>query len=547
MPLRDGVHFCTGCGLSTAEINRETGDTRRLADTIEDASVPDPYVGLVLDSKYELVARLGEGGMGLVYRARRLHIGDEVAVKVLHRKFVAEPDALERFRREARSAAIIRHANIVTIHDFGEARASGAPAYIVMELVRGTSLRDLLRQEGSLAAERAVSLMCDICAGVGVAHREGVVHRDLKPDNVIVVPPAGEGERETAKVVDFGLAKLRDLASEPSLTQTGAVLGTPFYMSPEQCHGEELDARSDVYSLGAILYEMLAGRPPFRSNSLAGLISKHLHEEPPALPPGAAPPALEAACRRALSKNPDERQQDANALSRELRNALAQPAAEAQLSDAASGRTTVREEPYQPPTLPYPPPRRKSKTLKLVVAGLLALFVCAVVVAVLAVQYMRGGSPERATNTTDKNLNANSDAPTSQDNAALPVVESASPQNTTPPDVASTPANGKGLVGRWTGNYGPMSQPATLIVEKQQGSKFSGVLEQGAVRVVFEGTFDSASRKLTMKETRLLAGSGWSLGENSGELSADGRMMTGTGSDEVGAQLGISYQWSFSR
>src|SRR5918994_2191130 len=129
--------------------------------------------------------RLGEGGMGTVYRARRLHIGDEVAVKVLHPKYVADADAVERFRREARSAAIIRHANVVTIHDFGEARASGAPAYLVMELVRGTSLRELLRREGRLAPARAVSLMSDICAGVGVAHREGVVHRDLKPDNVI--------------------------------------------------------------------------------------------------------------------------------------------------------------------------------------------------------------------------------------------------------------------------------------------------------------------------------------------------------------------------
>ncbi len=333
--MREDARFCTGCGLPTAEINRrtddaprqETGDAPR-QETAEDARARGEQAGRVLDGKYELLARLGEGGMGTVYRARRLHIGDEVAVKVLHPKYVSDADAVERFRREARSAAIIRHANVVTIHDFGEARASGAPAYLVMELVRGTSLRELLRREGRLAPARAVSLMRDICAGVGVAHREGVVHRDLKPDNVIVVPPAGEGERETAKVVDFGLAKLRDMALGPSLTQTGAVMGTPSYMSPEQCRGEEMDARADVYALGAMLYEMLAGGPPFRSNTLAGLITKHLHEEPPALPEGSGPPALEAACRRALAKNPDERQPDANALSRELRAALERAAVE---------------------------------------------------------------------------------------------------------------------------------------------------------------------------------------------------------------------------
>lgn len=145
--------------------------------------------------------------MGAVYRARRVHIGDEVAVKVLHGSFVADADAVERFRREARAAAMLRHPNVVTIHDFGEARGSAAPAYIVMELAEGASLRALLRSEGRLGPARAVALMGDICAGVGAAHRRQIVHRDLKPDNIIVLPPDVEGERETAKVVDFGIAK----------------------------------------------------------------------------------------------------------------------------------------------------------------------------------------------------------------------------------------------------------------------------------------------------------------------------------------------------
>ncbi|HYO99138.1 MAG TPA: serine/threonine-protein kinase [Pyrinomonadaceae bacterium] len=299
-------------------------DSGALADTV---CPPDPLLGQVLDSKYELVARLGEGGMGAVYRARRTHIGDEVAVKVLHQSFVADADAVERFRREARAAAMLRHPNVVSIHDFGEARGSAAaPAYIVMELAEGVSLRVLLRSEGRLSPARAVALMQDVCAGVGAAHRRQIVHRDLKPDNIIVLPPDGEGERETAKVVDFGIAKLRDLAAVPTLTQAGTLMGTPYYMSPEQCRGDALDARSDVYSLGAVLYEMLAGAPPFTAANITGVVTKHLTQAPPPLPPDAGiPRALESACLRALAKDVDARQPEATTLARELQAALSAP------------------------------------------------------------------------------------------------------------------------------------------------------------------------------------------------------------------------------
>lgn len=324
--LRDNARFCDGCGLSMSSFNTPTEviDPASLADILPR---PDPLLGQVLDSKYELLARLGEGGMGAVYRARRVHIGDEVAVKVLHQSFVADADAVERFRREARAAAMLRHPNVVTIHDFGEARGSAAPAYIVMELVEGSSLRDLLRSEGKLAPARAVALMQDICAGVGAAHRRQIVHRDLKPDNIIVLPPDGEGERETAKVVDFGIAKLRDLAAMPTLTQAGTLIGTPYYMSPEQCRGEALDARSDVYSLGAVLYEMLAGAPPFTAANITGVVAKHLMEAPPPFAPAAGVPhALEDVCRRALAKDVEARQPEATTLARELQAAISTPA-----------------------------------------------------------------------------------------------------------------------------------------------------------------------------------------------------------------------------
>lgn len=318
----EGELFCGNCGLPLKSLETLTEDLpASQPNTISQSA--DPLIGRVLDTKYELVERLGEGGMGTVYRARRVHIGDEVAVKVLLQKYVAGHEAVERFRREARAAAVLRHPNVVTIHDFSEARGPDAPAYIVMELVEGTSLRALLQLEGRLAPERAVSLMRGICAGVSVAHRRSIIHRDLKPDNIIVVPPDREGESEAVKVIDFGIAKLRDSDMVSTLTQVGAIMGTPFYMSPEQCRGETLDARSDVYSLGAILYEMLSGTPPFTGTTPTAIVAKHLTETPPRLAEAlGVPPALEHVCLRALVKKPDGRYQSVEALYSDLARAL---------------------------------------------------------------------------------------------------------------------------------------------------------------------------------------------------------------------------------
>ena len=529
--LNEDAHFCSGCGLPTAQSNTNTQIIDQQVTTKYGATA-DPLIGRVLDSKYELIARLGEGGMGAVYRARRLHIGDEVAVKVLHQRFVRERGGLERFRREARSAAMIRHANVVTIHDFSETQAEGASAYIVMELVRGISLRDLLRQEGRLAPERAVALMRDICAGVGIAHRQGIVHRDLKPDNVIVVPPDVEGEREVAKVLDFGLAKLRDMAAEFSLTQTGAVMGTPYYMSPEQWRGEPLDARADVYSLGAMLYEMLTDSPPFESTNVAGLMTKHLNEPPPPLRPNLEiSPALELVCRRALSKNPDERQADASALSRELKAALATPVITERLGQGIEqpGISQFR-------TLPW---RReqKSNLAKWAVAGVLTLLIGAAI-AITAIKYI---TRDQVDNQTSGNKNTadikSSPAPGTTSNVNADGV----------PDTGSENVSSQSLMGTWTGTYGPLSRPATLFIKHHEGSGWSGVLEQGEFRVAFIGTVDASSLQITFKETQVLRGDGWDLGENTGKISPDGRRMNGTGRDTLGGQLGLSYEWSFSK
>jgi serine/threonine-protein kinase len=419
----------------------------------------DALVGRVLDEKYEVLGRLGEGGMGAVYRARRVHIGDEVAVKVLHTKYVGDPTLVERFRREARAAAQLHHPNVVTIHDYGEARGDDGFAYIVMELVAGVSLRELLRREGRLPAARAASLMRDICAGVAAAHRREIVHRDIKPDNIIVLPPDDDHERERVKVVDFGIAKLRDMASDSTLTQAGSMVGTPFYMSPEQCRGESLDARADVYSLGALLYEMLAGSPPFTAPTVGGVISRHLTEPPPPLPGELnAPPAMQAAVARALAKDPSARQRDAAEFAREVQAAAqGQPAPPADASAPApffppTGRqvtpapvapTTGGQTPapqtygqgqpaqtYAPQTYPQPyapagpapAPARKSRALLY-----LALFIVGVTaLAALAgggLYYLgRQGEKKKAANAnavrprptpppTNPNLNANSARP----------------------------------------------------------------------------------------------------------------------------------------
>jgi serine/threonine-protein kinase len=317
--LRPTARFCDHCGLS---IFPEDTATAILGVSAEaSGSSGPPLEGLVIDAKYRIVRQIAAGGMGKVYRARRLHIGDEVVIKLLDKKYVSDEVAAERFRREAQAAARIRHQNVVIIHDFGEANGDDIPAYIVMELVVGVPLKEILQSEGHLSVERVVSLMREICRGVGAGHRSGVIHRDIKPGNIIVTRD-DEG-LETAKVVDFGLAKIREDSGDPSVTQIGTIVGTPLYMSPEQCRGEALSIRTDIYSLGILTYEMLAGVVPFSGGTSASTCNKHQNEEPPPLPNDMnVPKLLESVVMRALAKDPNERPQDAVEYSRDLQDAF---------------------------------------------------------------------------------------------------------------------------------------------------------------------------------------------------------------------------------
>jgi len=315
--VTDGKRFCTQCGAELASTLAPTAPASGGAKSpaaVSPLSASGALTGRTLDQKYYLESKLGVGGMGTVYRAGRLLIGDRVAVKVLHTDQMADPQAVERFRREAQTAARLKHPNVVTVYDFGVSREG--LNYQVMELAEGESLRSLIERHGRLAETAAAEIIRQVCAALDEAHRQGIVHRDIKPENILVqIIPGGL----QVKVLDFGIAALRDVKAG-RLTRTGAVAGTPHYMSPEQCLGEELDGRSDIYSLGIVLFEMLTGVVPFDSPTTTAIVVKHVNDPPP--PPRTLnpkiSPAVESVALRALEKRRDARPQTAGEMAREL-------------------------------------------------------------------------------------------------------------------------------------------------------------------------------------------------------------------------------------
>jgi serine/threonine protein kinase len=314
---------CPKCGRRYGEGLRhcpEDGTPLRADETVIGFTARDPMIGQVLDEKYRLDEWLGEGGMGTVYRSTHMLIDRPVAVKVLHSRFVEDDAAQQRFRREARAAGRLQHPNAVAVTDFG--RTSDGCVYIVMELLEGRTLREVLAQEAPLLNVRAVELMTQVAGAVEAAHDAGVIHRDLKPANIFVVQR--KGAPPVVKVLDFGIAKLAaeslDDSDAKNLTQTGVMIGTPRYMSPEQCDGEHLTPASDVYSLGIILYEMLTGETPF--NGASPLAVALQHSSKPPRPPReivpSIPEELERVVLHALAKRPQERPADAGAFREEL-------------------------------------------------------------------------------------------------------------------------------------------------------------------------------------------------------------------------------------
>ncbi len=257
-----------------------------------------------LNERYRLLVCIGSGGMAVVYRGLDMLLERRVAVKVLRQRFASDPEFLERFQREARAAANLDHTNIVTVFDVGK---DTDRHYIVMEYVDGQDLKTLIRQQGRLTVAEALDIAMQISAGVGHAHRAGVIHRDLKPQNVLLTRDG------RAKVVDFGIARA---LSESSLTDSDTVWGSPIYFAPEQAAGDPPTPASDVYSIGVVMYEMLAGSPPFQADNPTALAMKHLREEPPPLTAHNphVPPRLEWIVRKVLSKEPSARYRTAEQL-----------------------------------------------------------------------------------------------------------------------------------------------------------------------------------------------------------------------------------------
>jgi serine/threonine protein kinase len=314
---------CPKCGRHYSadfEVCPEDHSPLQADSTVADEAPVDPLIGHTLDEKYRLEERLGIGGMGTVYRARHLLIDRPVAVKVLNPRFVEDEAARTRFRREARAAGRLQHTNAVTVTDFGQ--SSDGYVYIVMELLEGRTLRDVLAKEAPLDFARSVSLMLQVSAAVAAAHEAGIIHRDLKPANIFIVQRAEVPA--VVKVLDFGIAKLAaeslDEDDPKTLTQVGAMIGTPRYMSPEQCDGADLTPAADVYSLGVILYEMLTGTVPFSGSTPLAIAMKHTSEAPRAPHEfvSTIPPALEQVVLHALEKNPYDRPANAAAFGQEL-------------------------------------------------------------------------------------------------------------------------------------------------------------------------------------------------------------------------------------
>jgi len=306
----DNQMRCNECGKSNPPESKFCG---KCGSPLTPAG---PKPGDIIADRYRVVAPIGRGAMGTVYRAEHVQISKVMAIKLLHRELQQNPENVARFHREAESASRLNHPNTVHVFDFG--RTKSGSLYLVMEYVDGDDLAKVLDRDGPMPFGRVAYLCAQVAGSVEDAHAAGIVHRDLKPENVVIA----EGrDGETAKVLDFGLAKLFEGTVEAQVTSSGTIVGTPYYMSPEQIQGQELDGRSDVYAIGAIMYECVVGKPPFEAPNPVGVLSKHLSEEPlrpSARSPLSVPAEADEIILRCLEKDADRRYQTAE----ELRQAL---------------------------------------------------------------------------------------------------------------------------------------------------------------------------------------------------------------------------------
>ncbi len=305
---------------------------RRLSDSNQ------AWLGKIVDGRYRVLEVIGRGGMGVVYRVEHLRMGKIAAMKVLHRDLVADVDIVQRFEREAHAVSRLNHPHTVQVFDFGQFQNN---LYLIMELVRGLDLGRVVSRDGPIAWARAAPMFVQICGALQEAHELGIVHRDLKPENVLITRTTGG--RDFAKVLDFGLAKL-DKRDQPDMTDRTAIVGTPYYMAPEQIRGEEVDARTDIYSLGALMFQVLTGTYLYSSATAVGVLTKHLTGEPDApsmrTPRMGIPPSVDHLVQKALARDPTERWQTAAELGQAIEEVYAETVTEA--TPHRSGRHSTR-------------------------------------------------------------------------------------------------------------------------------------------------------------------------------------------------------------
>ena len=368
----------------------------------------DPFIGKHIE-KYKVIGKIGEGGMGVVYEAEHIHIGKKVALKILREDYTKKQDVVERFRQEARSASIIGHPNIIDVTDFGYTH--DGRVFFVMEFLDGEDLATILENERTITFRRAIKITLQVCDALSAAHIKGIVHRDMKPENIFLLNPGKKEER--VKILDFGIAKMSVLDQEGrKLTKTGVVFGTPEYMSPEQAAGKPVDKRIDIYALGIILYEMLTGKVPFTGDTFMSILSKHIFEKVPPIkevaPTLEIPHSMEQVIYKCLEKEPDKRFENAEDVKQALEaigrdEEITLEIFEPKPTRADSGPTTPS------PVLevvgePQPVPERKRHPLLLMTIVLILVSLAAL--SVLGyVRYLRSDPSEEGSN-PDKTLAA---------------------------------------------------------------------------------------------------------------------------------------------